>query len=112
MYISAPNKSNTRSIPLWHQADFNLIRDTISNYSNYFFNKHTLATPVNVLWENYKSLRDNCLSLVPHSQTTDKYVSFSLDYKTNQKIVETKKNVNVTLLPLQTLLRIGKVIIT
>ena len=90
-YISTLNKSNTRSIPLCYQTETNLIRDTISNYSNYFFNKHTLATPVNALWENYKSLCDNYLSFVPHLQTTDKHCSPWITKQIKRPVVKTKK---------------------
>ena len=74
-YVIAPSNFSARSVPLWHKADFDLIRETILNFSDYFLNEHTTDTPVNILWEEYKSLCESCLTLVPHTQTSDKHRS-------------------------------------
>ena len=71
----APSNFSARSVPFWHKADFDLIRDTILNFSDYFLNKYTTDTPVNILWEECKSLCESCLTLVPHMQTSDKHRS-------------------------------------
>ena len=72
-YVIASLNLSVRSVPLWHKADFDLIRDTILSFSNYFFNEYTTDTPVNTLWEENKSLCDSCLTLVAHTRTSDKH---------------------------------------
>ena len=74
-HVITPSNFSARYVPLWHKADFDLIRETILNFSDCFLNKHTTDTPVNILWEEYKSLCESCLTLVPHTQTSDKHCS-------------------------------------
>ena len=41
------------------------IRSTMEQFSSNFFNRYSTSTPVNILWEEFKSLCNTCLSHIP-----------------------------------------------
>ena len=50
---------------LWHKADMASIKETIIKFKEAFLSKFSLSTPVDTLWEEFKSVCLRCLTYVP-----------------------------------------------
>ena len=53
-----------RKLYLWNKADFTSINRLVTEFANSFLD-NTINTPVQDLWDAYKSMCMNCLQLVP-----------------------------------------------
>jgi len=54
-----------RKIILWNKADISTIKEIIAQFSDKFFNKFSISTPIDILWEEFKSLYSKCISSIP-----------------------------------------------
>jgi len=63
----------SRTIYLWSQTDFNLIRQNIQSLYWYFVTTHSVSTPVNTLWNDFMSICNTCMDQVPSRITSTKY---------------------------------------
>ena len=52
-------------INLWNRANFHAINDVIILFSNTFPSENSADTPVQELWDSFKSMCQKCLELVP-----------------------------------------------
>ena len=55
----------TRKIFLWRKANFDYIKAKIQQFSDSLLVNYRSDQPVSILWNNFKSLRDDCLNLIP-----------------------------------------------
>lgn len=55
---------------LWHKTDMIAIKRIINLFNETFLSKHSLSTPVEVLWIEFKQMCFNCLSHVPISRSS------------------------------------------
>lgn len=60
-----PQKTKPRKIILWNKADIPSIKETIAHFSSEFFSNFSTSTPVDTLWEKFKSLCFRCISFIP-----------------------------------------------
>ena len=60
-----PPGTRTRKIFLWRKANFDSIKETIQQFSDSLLVKYRSDQPVSILWNNFKSLCDDCLNLIP-----------------------------------------------
>ena len=54
-----------RKIHIWHKANMSSFKNLLIQSNQLFFSKFSLSTPINTLWEEFKSICFDCLSLVP-----------------------------------------------
>jgi len=59
-------KSSGQDILLWNKADYQRIEQIISEFFETFYRDFTIDTPVQYLWDAFKSLCYQCLSSIPH----------------------------------------------
>ena len=59
------HRPNPRKILLWHNADIEIIKNLILNFSSDFMNKFITSTPINLLWNKFQTLCDTCLNHIP-----------------------------------------------
>ena len=57
--------SSKRTIHLWSQADFQVIRNRIGLLCEEFTSFYSSSTPVEILWTNFMKICNTCLDLVP-----------------------------------------------
>jgi len=67
-------ESNPRKAYLWHRVDFELINNKPQDYCSYFISHYTVNTPIQDLWDSFKSFCMEWLDLIPYKF-----------YKTNNK---------------------------
>ena len=60
-----PQQINPRKIILWNKADMPTIKETIAHFSSEIFNNFSTSTPIDILWEEFKSLCFRCMSFIP-----------------------------------------------
>ena len=53
-----------RKVYLWNEADFTVIKELVTQFANSFL-ENTIDTPIQDLWDAYKTMCLNCLQLVP-----------------------------------------------
>ena len=53
-----------RKVYLWNKADFTAINELVTQFANSFL-ENTIDTPIQDLWDAYKTMCLNCLQLVP-----------------------------------------------
>ena len=58
------SKSNPRNIILWHNADFEAINNLIAQFTDTFFGAYDHSTPVNILWNKFKTLCKSCVDMI------------------------------------------------
>ena len=64
--ISAKIKPpGTRKIFLWWKANFDSIMENIQQFSDSLLANYRSEQPVSILWNNFKSLCDDCLNFIP-----------------------------------------------
>ena len=56
-----------RKIHIWHKANMSSFKNLLIQSSQLFFSKFSLSTPINTLWEEFKSICFDCLSLNPQN---------------------------------------------
>ena len=66
------SKSTARNILLWHRADFELINHHIAQFTAFFMNTHDSNTPIDTLWNEFKTLCNQCLNMIPQKCVTTK----------------------------------------
>ena len=59
------NKPKVHNVYLWNRADFQDINDVIIQFSNTFLSDNSVDTPVQELWDSFKTMCQKCLELVP-----------------------------------------------
>jgi len=62
-----------RKIFQWDKADLNHITEIILDFSSTFLHQFNLETPINTLWNEFKSLCDTCLATVPFKFSSTKF---------------------------------------
>jgi len=55
----------TRTLYVWSQADFSMIRHTIQELCDNFVDTYDSSYPVSVLWNNFLEICNTCLELIP-----------------------------------------------
>jgi len=60
-----PQQINPRKIILWIKADTPTIKEMIAHFSSEIFNNFSISTPIDILWEEFKSLCSRCMSFIP-----------------------------------------------
>ena len=60
------SKAKPRNITLWHKADFEAINNYIDQFAETFFSTYDHSTPVNTLWDEFKTLCISCIDMIPH----------------------------------------------
>ena len=58
-------KPKSRNIILWHNANFEVINNHIAQFADTFFNAYDHNTPVNILWDEFKTLCKSCIDMIP-----------------------------------------------
>ena len=72
--ISATHKKpSARKIICWHKANYDLIKEHIMDFTNYFMNKYIISTPIDILWNEYRALCETCLNLIPCKMTSTRF---------------------------------------
>ena len=59
------SKPRPRNIILWYNADFEAINNFIAQFAVTFFNAYNHNTPVNTLWDEFKTLCNSCIEMIP-----------------------------------------------
>ena len=54
-----------RKVILWNKADISTIKEITAQFSEKIFNKFSISTPIDILWDKFKSLYSRCVSLIP-----------------------------------------------
>ena len=75
------DKPKVHNVYLWNRADFHAINDVIIQFSNTFLSVNSAETPVQELWDSFKSMCQRCLELVPSKSLSN---SISLDNTTDK----------------------------
>ena len=57
--------SVSRKIFLWQKANFSHIKEKIQQFSDDFLSRYTTDHPVSILWNHFKSLCNDCTTLIP-----------------------------------------------
>jgi len=60
-----PQQINPRKIILWNKANMPTIKETIARFSSEIFNNFPTSNPIDILWEEFKSLCSRCISFIP-----------------------------------------------
>ena len=55
-----------RKIILWHKADHCSLSERITNFSTDFLSRHTIYTSIEILWNEFKQLCQDCINSIPH----------------------------------------------
>ena len=61
--------SKSKPITLWYEADFETINNYIDQFAVTFFSAFDHNTPVNMLWDEFKTLCKSCIDMVPHKMS-------------------------------------------
>ena len=61
-----------RNILLWHRADLELINHHIAQFTAFFMNTYDSNTPIDTLWNKFKTLCNQCLNMIPQKCVTTK----------------------------------------
>ena len=59
-----------RKILVWSRADTITIKSIAQNFNSYFLEKHSITSPVNTLWDEFKDMCHRCLDHIPTRLTT------------------------------------------
>ena len=62
-----------RTIYLWSHTDFNLIRQTAQSLCQHFVSTHSTSTSVDILWNDFMSICNTCMDLVPTKLSSTKH---------------------------------------
>ena len=72
--VSATHKRpSVRKIICWHKANYDLIKEYIIEFTNYFMNKYTYSSSIDMLWNEYQTLCETCINLVPCRVTSTRF---------------------------------------
>ena len=58
-------KISKRKILVWSRADITTIKSIAQNFNTYFLEKHSMKSPVNTLWDEFKDMYQRYLDLIP-----------------------------------------------
>ena len=59
------SKLKSRNIILWHSANFEVINNHIAQFAGTFFNAYAHNTPINILWDEFKTQCKSCIDMIP-----------------------------------------------
>ena len=62
-----------RTIYLWSRTDLNLIRETAQSLCQRFTTTHSTSTPIDILWNDFMSICNTCMDLVPTKLSSTKH---------------------------------------
>ena len=62
------SKPTSRSIFLWHKANFNTICNYIDEFTQNFLNTYDHLASIDILWQEFKSLCKTCLDMIPQAK--------------------------------------------
>ena len=60
----------SRHIFLWNKADFYQVNHIMMQHCSEFLSNYSSDTPVEVIWETFKSICSECLSLIPSTNSS------------------------------------------
>ena len=67
--VSMPmSKPTSRSIFLWHKANFSTICNYIDEFTQNFLNTYDHHAFIDILWQEFKSLSKTCLDMIPQAK--------------------------------------------
>ena len=58
-------KMSKHKILVWFGADITTIKSIALNFNTCFLEKHSMTSPVNTLWDEFKDMCQRCLDLIP-----------------------------------------------
>ena len=62
-----------RAIYLWSRANFNIIRQSILSLCEEFTSTYSVITHINILWNNFLDICNQCLNLIPTKMSSSKF---------------------------------------
>ena len=62
-----------RKVFLWNKADFSHINNLMSHWCSQFLSSNTVDTPIQELWDKFKSSCLKCMDLIPTKSTSKKF---------------------------------------
>ena len=65
-FVKAPmSQCVKRTVYIWIKADFDNLRHNFAHFSSDFLNKYSSHTPLSQLWNEFKSMCEECLKHIP-----------------------------------------------
>ena len=62
-----------RKIILWHKADHCSLSERITSFSTDFLSHYTIYTSIEILWNEFKQLCQDCINSIPHKFSSSRF---------------------------------------
>ena len=91
--VISHSKTTERNVFQWHRANFDLIRDHISEFADTFLEVFHHTDPIDILWTEFKALCKDCMH---GNDTTNKIYSATEDHQAPLPAISSEPAPNIS----------------